>query len=67
MKLKEYLFFEKKTIKQFAKDTDYSATHMWEIVNEKRIPSKRMAKIIEKATNGEVTIADLIPEIIDNQ
>lgn len=60
MDLREYLFRKRITVKDFAEKIDYSRTHMSEIVNMKRKPTKKLARAIEKATNGEVTVEELL-------
>lgn len=60
MDLREYLFRKRLTVTEFSKELEYSRTHLSEIVNGKRKVGKRLAKDIEKATNGEVTIAELM-------
>lgn len=61
MKLRDYLHFERIQSKKFANQLEYSPVHIRNVINEKLIPSLRLAKLIEKATNGKVSIADLIP------
>lgn len=54
MKLREYLFIHRMTVKEFSELVDYSRTHLSAIVNEKLKPSPKLARRIEKETNGEV-------------
>ncbi len=61
-KLREYLFYKNTPITQFAKKLNVSGNYMNRIVLGRDIPSARLAKDIQAATNGEVTIADLRPE-----
>lgn len=60
MKLREYLFVHRMTVKEFSELLDYSRTHLSAIVNEKLKPSPKLARRIEKETNGEVKAEDLI-------
>ena len=60
MDLREYLFRKRISILDFSKIVECSRTHLSEMVHGRRIPSKRLARDIEKATNGEVTIEELM-------
>lgn len=59
MKLREYLFVNRISVKEFSKSVDYSRTHLSGVVNGKLKPSKKLARAIEKATQGEVSIEEL--------
>jgi len=56
MDLREYLFRNKIQIKKIADDLNYSRTHMSGIVHRKLNPSRKLAKLIEAYTKGEVTV-----------
>jgi transcriptional regulator with XRE-family HTH domain len=58
MDLKEWLFFERRTVTEFAEMLDYSRTHLSGIVNGKNTPSRKLIKRIERVTNGQVTRDD---------
>jgi plasmid maintenance system antidote protein VapI len=60
MKLREYLFVHRMTVKEFSELVDYSRTHLSAIINEKLKPSPKLARRIEKETNGEVKAEDLL-------
>jgi transcriptional regulator with XRE-family HTH domain len=60
MNLREYLFVKRMTIQEFSEIVDYSRVHISGIVNGKLRPSRKLAKRIEKETNGEVTIQELL-------
>lgn len=60
MNLRDYLHFNRITVTEFAKTVDYSRGHLASIVNGKLKPSKKLARQIEKATNGQVTIEELL-------
>lgn len=62
MKLKLYLAENRITIKEFCEQIGYSRNQISGIVNEKLRPSKRLAKVIEDATNGKVKSKDLLKE-----
>lgn len=60
MNLREYLFLKRMSVTEFSKLVDHSRNYISQIVNGKHIPSKKLARAIEKATNGEVTAEELI-------
>jgi DNA-binding XRE family transcriptional regulator len=60
MKLKIYLVTNRLTIKEFSEMVGYSRNQISGIANDKLKPSLRLAKVIEQATKGEVTIEDLM-------
>lgn len=62
MDLREYLFHNRLSIVQFSEMVYSSRTHMSAIVHGKLRPSKRLAKLIENATNGEVKAESLLKE-----
>ncbi len=58
MKLKDYLYFEKTTITDFAKMVGISRIHMSGIANGFRYPSKTLIGHIHLITKGKVTCKD---------
>lgn len=60
MDLREYLFKHRISVKDFAEKIEYARTHVSQIVHGKRKPGKRLAKAIEMATEGEVTVKELL-------
>lgn len=62
MELKLYLVKNRLTVKEFAEKIEYSRNQISGIVNGKLRPSNRLAKLIEQATNGEVTAEELLKE-----
>ncbi len=62
MDLREYLFRNRISIKALADQLEYSRTHLSLIVNKKAHPSARLARDIERATNGEVTAKELLKQ-----
>jgi hypothetical protein len=60
MDLRTYLFNHRIKVTEFGKRINFSSIHLHKIINEERKPSLKLAKIIEEATNGEVTINDLL-------
>jgi len=60
MKLKIYLIENHITIKQFAERIGYSRSQISNIINGASKPSKRLVNTILEATNGLVTLKDLM-------
>lgn len=60
MDLREYLFRHRISLTAFCEITGYSKAQLSAIKNEKRNPGPRLAKEIVRATNGIVTIQDLM-------
>jgi transcriptional regulator with XRE-family HTH domain len=60
MELKIYLVKNRMTIKEFCEKIGYSRNQISGIINGKLRPSKRLAKVIQDATNGEVKAEDLL-------
>jgi len=60
MDLREYLFRKRITNKDFAKLVRYDHSYIGEIINGKKKPGKKLARLIEEATNGEVTVDELM-------
>ncbi len=54
MDLREYLFRERMTVADFARKLDYSRVHISGIVNGTLNASAKLARAIEKATEGKV-------------
>lgn len=54
MNLREYLFYNKITVKDFADKLGYSRSYISGIVHELSMPSPRLAKEIEKVTQGKI-------------
>lgn len=60
MHLDEYLFRKKLWATDFAKLIDYSASHIRGYLQGQHRASKKLAKKIQEATNGEVTISEIL-------
>jgi DNA-binding transcriptional regulator YdaS (Cro superfamily) len=60
MTLYEYLTKHRKTMLQIADDVGVHYTHISRIVGGKRVPSSAVALKIEQATDGQVTIRELL-------
>ena len=54
MNLREYLFINRLTVTEFSKKVDCNRPYMSGIIHGRIKPSKRLARDIEEATNGEV-------------
>jgi len=62
MELKLYLVKNRITIADFSEKIGYSRNMISGVANGIYRPSKRLAKTIEQATNGEVKAEDLMKE-----
>lgn len=65
MDLEEYLFYRKKKDpsfqeKEFAKLLGISRKKLWEIKSGRDAPSSKMILLIDKHTNGEVDVMEMI-------
>lgn len=60
MDLRTYLFNHRMKVAEFGRRINFSAIHLHKIIHGERKPSLKLAKIIEKETNGEVTIEELM-------
>jgi len=66
MNLREYLFRKRLSATEFARLIEYSRTQVSLVENERVKPSKRLAKIIERATDGNVSAEELLnPKVGD--
>lgn len=62
MELKIYLLLNRLTIKEFCEIIGYSRNQISGIINGRLKPSLRLAKTIEKATDGQVTAEEMLKE-----
>lgn len=58
MKLKDFLYFEKISVTNFAKCAKISRNHMSGVVNGFRLPSRTLVAFIEVLTHGKVKEED---------
>jgi len=58
--IREYLFYNKLSVREFSKKVDCSRTYLSQIVHGKIKPGRKLARDIERATNGEVKAADML-------
>ena len=63
MNLRDYLHFKKITVSDFARQVGYDRSYLGDVVNSKKIPGKKLAKLINLKSNGEVKIEELIPNV----
>lgn len=62
MDLKDYLYIKRMTINQFSELIGYSRNHISGIINRRLKPTKKLAQYIEKMTNSEVSVDELMKE-----
>jgi len=62
MDLRRYLFEHRIKVKDFSELIGCTRIHLSGILNQKRKASIRMAKSIERFTDGEVTVNEVLPE-----
>lgn len=61
--LKDYLYKKRITINEFSKSLGYSRNHISGIINGQTKITIRLAKDIERTTNGEVTVENLLGKV----
>lgn len=60
MNLREYLFRKHLKVTEFSKVIQCNRSYLNDIVNGIKKPGMRLAKEIERETNGEVTVKELM-------
>jgi len=60
MTLRDYLHFKKITLNEFAKKVGFNRSYLSLIKTGKLKPSMKLARMIEQATDGEVTVLELV-------
>ncbi len=60
MNLLEYLNTKTLSVLEFSHTLDHSRAHISGVVNGRLKPSRKLARRIEKETNGEVTMEELL-------
>lgn len=60
MNLRDYLHFERIATKHFAQELDISPTHLYAYLSGRIRISKKLARAIEKKTNGKVTAEEVL-------
>jgi len=58
--LREFLFYQEKSITEFAKELEVSRNYLSQIALGHLKPSKRLARDIEQATDGKVKAEELL-------
>ena len=62
MDLREYLFRKNMSNVEFAALINYTPSYVGEIKNGRKVPGKKLTKIIEQVTGGEVTFNKKLEE-----
>lgn len=60
MDLREYLFKKEISITDFAKDIGFTRGYINAICKKNIKPGRKLAKVIEQATDGKVTMKELM-------
>jgi len=60
MKLNEWLEANNNNRAQFCRDLGISRAHLYRILNGENSPGPKLAEKIEKATDGQVTVMELL-------
>ncbi len=60
MDLREYFFRKEISATDFAKEIGFTRSYISNIANKKIKPGRKLALVIEKATNGNVTVKELL-------
>lgn len=60
MTLRDWLYYKRMTITEFAQHMGICRTHANSIVNQRLRPGERLAKDIEQFTGGEITREELL-------
>lgn len=63
MDLRRFLFEKRLSVTDFCKNLGCSRVHLSEIINGRRVPSLTLAKLIERETNGEVLVEELLKDV----
>jgi len=58
--MKEYLFRNKLTVKEFAFRLKISASYLYQLINGDRKPSLKLAQKIEEYTQGAIDVNQLL-------
>ncbi len=58
MELRDWLHFERRTVKEFAEMLDYSRPHLTGVISGNYKAGSKLIRLVEKATNGQVTKED---------
>ncbi len=60
MELRDFLHFERMTIKELSKKIGCTAIYLGNVVNGKMIPGRELAMKIEEETKGKVTAVEVL-------
>jgi DNA-binding transcriptional regulator YdaS (Cro superfamily) len=64
MDLRTYLFHKRMRISDFADSIDYGRVYVGQVVNGRKKPGRKMAEAITKATRGDVTLEELMKDLL---
>ncbi|HMG15009.1 MAG TPA: helix-turn-helix transcriptional regulator [Saprospiraceae bacterium] len=67
MNLKVYLALKDMKIKEFGEIIGYNKAYISQLINGRKTPSKRLATLIEKITQGHVTSADFQLKVLQEK
>jgi len=62
MDLRDYLHYNKLTLKEFAEKLGITPNYLGAIKRGEEIPSKQLVKMIALVTNGEVTLNEIMSQ-----
>lgn len=62
MNLRDYLHFKKIKVTDFAESLELSRSHVMNYLHGRTRVSRKFARAIERKTNGEVTIEEVLKE-----
>lgn len=62
MKLRDYIFFEHLTLKKFSESIEMTPTHISGYIHGRVRLSQKVARAIERITNGKVTAKQILKD-----
>lgn len=62
MDLRTYLFLKNMTLKSFSETLNYSTAQISQVMHGRRKPGRKLARLIEQATNGEIKAEELLKD-----
>ena len=58
--LETYLYNQRMSVTEFSLLLDYSRTHLSQVIHGRQKPSRKLARAIERTTNGNITAEELL-------